>query len=278
MAVECPTYFRYRYLESNRQTLSKATRWVEDGHGAKVRFTNDYSYTPMQLNLQKGANGSLGDLLQTTKGKCLFQADAGHGQVCSLLCNAGVFHAEKDQRGNLDLCETEDMGIGVFAKHAIPKGTVLGLYSGVVRSYDELTPAQKRYSNFLFKHPQHGEFYVDASASGNWTRFLNHSCEPNCTFARALRCGHTRVIYVRTKRPVRAGEQLLVHYGRDYFEDTECKCGSKGCQSAKSGAKRKRVDEFEYEALFSDEFRETVRVANRRRDGLRTKVKVRKLG
>lgn len=67
-------------------------------------------------------------------------------------------------------------------------------------------------------------------------------------------------------------------YGRDYLEGMESKCGSKDCQSAKSGTKRKRVDEFEYETLFSDEFRETVRVANRGRGGLGTKVKVRKLG
>ena len=72
----------------------------------------------MQLNFEKGADGSLGDLLRTTKGKCLFQDDAGHGQVCSPLCNARVhvFHAEKDQHRNLDLRETKDAGIGVFAK------------------------------------------------------------------------------------------------------------------------------------------------------------------
>lgn len=133
------------------------------------------------------------------------------------------------------------------------------------------------YSNFLFRHPQHGEVYVDASAGGNWTRFLNHSCEPNCSFARTLRCGYTRVIYARTKRHIRAGEQLFVDYGRDYFEGVGCRCGSKRCHSAKSGAKRKRDDECEYERLFSDEFRETVRAANPRRDGLRARVKARKL-
>ncbi|KAK7728769.1 PHD finger protein 6 [Diaporthe eres] len=170
---------------------------------------------PTQLNFDDGINGSLGDLLWTTKGNCLFHADAGHGQ--------------------------------------------------------------KRYSNFLFKHPDHGEFYLDASTDGNWTRFLNHSCEPNCAFARALRCGHTRVIYARTSRQVLAGEQLFADYGRDYFQSMDCKCASKDCRSAISRGKRKRDDEFEYERLFSDGFRETGRAANPRRDGLRAKVKVRKL-
>lgn len=271
MAIEgYPKYFRH-------QTLSKATKWIEDDNGVKVRLTNEYSYSPTQLNFENGIKGSLGDLLGTTKGKCLFQADSGHGQVCGPLCNPGVFHAEKDHHRNLELRETKEIGIGVFAKQAIPKETVLGLYMGVVRPYDQLTPAQKRYSNFLFKHPRHGEFYIDASASGNWTRFLNHSCEPNCSFARALRCGHTRVTYVRTKRHIRAGEQLLVDYGRDYFESTDCKCGSKDCRSKISRGKRKREDEFEYERLFSDEYRETGRAANPRRDGLRAKVKARKL-
>lgn len=271
MAIEgYPKYFRY-------QPLSDATKWVEDGNGIKVRFTNEYSYSPTGLNVENEIKGSLGDLLWTTKGKCLFQADAGHGQVCGPLCNPGVFHAKNDHRSNLELRETREMGIGVFTKQGIPKGTVLGLYSGVVRPYNQLTPAQKRYSNFLFKHPQHGEFYIDASASGTWTRFLNHSCEPNCSFARVLRCGYTRVIYVRTRRDVHAGEQLFVDYGRDYFEGMACKCRSKVCRSAVSRGKRKRVDEFEYERLFSDEYRETGRAANPWRDGLRAKVKVRKL-
>lgn len=271
MAIEeYPKYFRY-------QTLSKETKWIENGDGVKVRFTNQYSYSPTGINFEDGVQGSLGNLLWTTKGRCLFQADAGHGQVCSPLCNPGVFHAEKDHHSSLELRETKEMGIGVFTKQAIPKGTVMGLYSGVVRQYDRLTPAQKRYSNFLFKHPQHGEVYIDASAEGNWTRFLNHSCEPNCSFARALRCGHTRVVYVRTKRHVRAGEQLLVDYGRDYFKSTDCKCRSKNCRSAISRGKRKRAHEFEYERQFSDEYRETGRPANPRRHGLRAKVKVRRL-
>lgn len=81
-------YFRY-------QTLSKATKWIEDGDGVKVRFTNEHSYSPTQLNFDNGINGSLGDLLRTTKGKCLFHADAGHGQVCGPLCSPGVFHAKR---------------------------------------------------------------------------------------------------------------------------------------------------------------------------------------
>lgn len=249
MAIEGhPKYFRY-------QTLSKTTKWIEDGDGFKVRFTNENSYSPTQLNFDNGINGSLGDLLRTAKGKCLFHADAGHGQVCGPLCNPGVFHAQRDHHSSTELRETKEMGIGVFTKQAIPKGTVLGLYSGVVRCHDQLTPAQKQYSNFLFKHPEHGEFCVDASTDGNWTRFLNHSCEPNCTFARALRCGYTRVIYVRTGRQILAGEQLLADYGWDYFQSVDCKCGSKDCRSAISRGKRKRDDEFEYERLFSDGFR-----------------------
>lgn len=83
---------------------------------------------------------------------------------------------------------------------------------------------------------------------------------------------------MRTRRHIRVGEQLFVDYGRAYFDKMECNCGSKHCHSAKSGAQRKRIDEFEYERLFGDEFRATVRAANPHRDGLRTRVKMRKLG
>lgn len=192
-------------------------KWVAEGKGIKVlvRFTKEHSYSPMQLHDGHGGQGSLGNLLQTVKGKCLFHADADHGQVCSPRYNAGVFDAEKDYNRSLELRGTRDMGLGVFTKQAIPEGAVLGLYTGAVCPYDQLTPARKAYSSFLFSHPQHGELNVDASAGGNWTRFLNHACEPNCSFARALRCCYTRVIYARANRHIRAGEQLFVDYGRD---------------------------------------------------------------
>lgn len=273
-------YFQYHPLRNDLLTLSEETNWVEDGDGVKVSFTNGYSYNPTQFDFEDGIEASLDDLLRTTKGRCLFQADASHGQICGPLCNPEVFQAEKGYQSTLELRETREMGIGVFAKQAIPSETVLGLFSGAVRPYHHLTPAQKPYSNFLFRHAEHGELYVDASAGGNWTWFMNHSCEPNCAFARALRCGHTRVIYARTRRDIQAGEQLFVDYGRDCFEDTECRCGSGRCLSIKSGIKRERDNELDYELLFSDEFRETVRDAgprDPRRHGLRAKVKVRKV-
>ena len=38
MAVGQPIYyFRYYFFESNRQTLSKTTKWVEDGNRAKLK-------------------------------------------------------------------------------------------------------------------------------------------------------------------------------------------------------------------------------------------------
>lgn len=281
MAVQKSThYFQYLPPRNDRLTLSEETKWVEDGDGVKVRFTNGYSYNPTQFDFEDGIEASLDDLLRTTKGRCLFHADASHGQVCGPLCSPDVFQAEKGYHGALELQETRDMGIGVFAKQAIPSGTVLGLFSGAVRPYGQLAPAQKPYSNFLFRDAEHGELCVDASAGGNWTRFMNHSCEPNCGFARALRCGHTRVIYARTRRDVEAGGQLFVDYGRDYFEGTECRCGSGQCLSVKSRIKRERDDELDYEVVFSDEFRETVRIADPRnpgRHGLRAKLKVRKV-
>lgn len=136
-----PRYFRYRFLGNNRQTPSKATKWVEDGNGNKVRFTNEYSYSPTQIYSDHGDQESLGNLLRTAKGKCLFHAEVGHGQVCGPHCIAEVFHAEKDYHRSLELRETKEMGIGVFTKQAIPKGAVLGLYSGAVCPCDQLTPA-----------------------------------------------------------------------------------------------------------------------------------------
>lgn len=107
-------YFRYHFLGSNKRALPKATKVVGDGDGVKVRFTNKCSYNPIDFNAKQGVKGSINDLLQTAKGKCLFHADAGHGEVCSLHCNPRVFHSEKDHYNKLKLWDTRDLGIGVF--------------------------------------------------------------------------------------------------------------------------------------------------------------------
>ncbi len=64
---------------------------------------------------------------------------------------------------------------------------------------------------------------MDAQTHGNWTRFLNSSCKPNVE-ALPEQVGGVRVIVLRAKKRIRAGEQVCIGYGRGYFEGREMMC------------------------------------------------------
>ena len=67
------------------------------------------------------------------------------------------------------------------------------------------------------------ELVVDAQTHGNWTRFVNSSCKPN---AEALpeQVGGVRVVVLRARKRIRAGEQVCISYGREYFEGRKVMC------------------------------------------------------
>jgi SET domain-containing protein len=67
------------------------------------------------------------------------------------------------------------------------------------------------------------ELVIDAETHGNWTRFVNSSCRPN-VLASPEQVGKVRIIAFRALRKLRGGEQLLISYGRQYFEERNIKC------------------------------------------------------
>jgi hypothetical protein len=118
-------------------------------------------------------------------------------------------------------------GLGVFVlpDQTIAEGDWLGEYLG------QLLPAnapEAETSDYAFDMPGRAvervrRVIVDAATHGNWTRFVNSSCEPNVQ-ALAEQVGKVRVIVYRALRDIQAGEQLLVTYGRGYFEERGILC------------------------------------------------------
>lgn len=129
-------------------------------------------------------------------------------------------------------------GTGVFAAKPIPSGTYIMEYEGKrisakaadkMESYDPNDP----YHTFFFSL-SNGKI-IDGGNQGNDSRFINHSCEPNCE-------GHensqgTRV-YIVALRDIAEGEELLYDYALT-IDDTitpelkkqyACLCGAKTCR------------------------------------------------
>ncbi|GBN69228.1 Histone-lysine N-methyltransferase NSD2 [Araneus ventricosus] len=71
---------------------------------------------------------------------------------------------------------------------------------------------------------------IDAGPKGNYSRFLNHSCEPNCETQKWIVNGDARV-GIFAKKDIPAGSELTFDYQMDFshYKKLECNCGSKRC-------------------------------------------------
>lgn len=161
-------------------------------------------------------------------------------------CTTANFFQINDVKNSVELCETADMGIGVFATSRIPKNTHIGLYTGDLTNLTAgtgLTDLQVAYSaqpSWAITDTGGEKVNIDASERGNWTRFINHACAPltNCAFSqRTVACGTQLVHSIRTTKDIDVGDQLFLDYGRAYFRQGRriirpgCLCGSRRCHS-----------------------------------------------
>ena len=65
---------------------------------------------------------------------------------------------------------------------------------------------------------------------GNFTRFINHSCNPNSQYERFTWLGLQRIVLV--SRGIEAGQEITVDYGEGYWQNLDkiCRCGESCCR------------------------------------------------
>ncbi len=136
-------------------------------------------------------------------------------------------------------------GRGVYAVDYIQAGETLIEYTGERISWDEAMdrhphdPAQPNHT-FYF-HIETGEV-IDALHGGNSSRWINHSCEPNCE---ADETDDGRV-FIKALRDLLPGEELFYDYGLVIDErytpklkkEFACYCGSADCRGTMLAPKR----------------------------------------
>lgn len=250
-------YFKCRRLNKRNPVIAGVLNyvtkpsWVEitiGGVKQKVRFQENYTCTPgIFPTIPAAAAGKTYAetvLDRPLNNKCIMR-NSGVPHVDSAACNLTNFYNIKDYHQNLELRETQNMGIGVFATAPIPKDAIVGVYAGDLVQKAALTLDEKRYTAQIRTLPGGAAVLINAFQQGNWTRFINHSCRPNCgRFKVAMNCGSMMVYYVRTETAIAVGEELSVDYGRDYFREDNgrkrprilgvgCLCGRNGCHSKK---------------------------------------------
>lgn len=127
-------------------------------------------------------------------------------------------------------------GMGAFATRRIRKGTRIVEYVGerisqeeADRRYDD--EAMERHHTFLFNLDDGS--VLDAGTRHNESRYINHSCDPNCEAL--IEKGH---IYIYSLRNIEPGEELVYDYAYERTEDMGpesealyvCRCGSPKCR------------------------------------------------
>jgi SET domain len=128
-------------------------------------------------------------------------------------------------------------GWGLVTLNSVKRGDLVQEYVGEV--VDEATKV-KRLNEWYQEHPNDPNFYlmalqpgwfIDARDVANLSRFINHSCDPNCVLQQInvngrMRCG------IFALRDIQPNEFLSY----DYHFDTKhgdrfiCCCGSKNCR------------------------------------------------
>jgi SET domain-containing protein len=99
----------------------------------------------------------------------------------------------------------------------LQKGIYIGEYTGVVRENRRVYFAP--LNNYCYEYPVPdgiGKNYVIDATKGNFTRFINHSYEPNLKPVYAFLDGFYHLIFL-SLRVIQKGEQLCYDYGRHYW-------------------------------------------------------------
>ncbi|KAM2542976.1 hypothetical protein TB2_022346 [Malus domestica] len=169
------------------------------------------------------------------RGQCISCSKDCH---CSENCTNRPFRKEK----RIKIVKTEHCGWGAEAAESVKKGDFIIEYVGEVID-DAL--CEKRLWDMKYKEVNNfymceirKDFTIDATFKGNPSRFLNHSCDPNCVLEKWQVEGETRV-GVFAARSIQVGEPLTYDYRFVQFgPEVECRCGAPNCQRF-LGTKRK---------------------------------------
>lgn len=127
-------------------------------------------------------------------------------------------------------------GKGVFALQDLAEGETLIEYVGEVISWPEALrrhphdPAQPNHTFYFHIDENH---VIDANHGGNSSRWINHSCAPNCE---ADEDGGR--VFIKALRNIAAGEELFYDYGlvidakytKKLLADYPCWCGADNCR------------------------------------------------
>jgi len=113
----------------------------------------------------------------------------------------------------------EKLGHGVFAEQRIQSCGFVGEYTGEVQERKTKHLKDKIYCLRYTVWEMGGRnFVIDAERKGNFTRFINHSSQPNLGLQSVYWRGMPRMIFVALKE-ISPGTQLTFDYGAHFWKE-----------------------------------------------------------
>lgn len=138
-----------------------------------------------------------------------------------------------DTSGDIEVRHSSIHGHGAFAARDIPAGTTLGRYAG--RRYTAKQVARKNWDapeTYVFGLSDGS--IIDGAQGGNATRYLNHSCAPNCQAVETESDAGRLDIEIEALAAIPKGAELLLDYQLvlDASDDSPyvCRCGVAACR------------------------------------------------
>ncbi|MDO8371079.1 MAG: SET domain-containing protein-lysine N-methyltransferase [Polaromonas sp.] len=144
-------------------------------------------------------------------------------------------------------------GKGVFAVQDLAEGETLIEYVGEVITWKEALrrhPHDPKDPNHTFYFHIDEKHVIDAKYGGNSSRWINHSCNPNCEADE-----QDGRVFIKALRNIKAGDELFYDYGliidapytKKLLAEYPCWCGSPDCRGTllapkddKPGKKKER--------------------------------------
>ncbi|XP_053317865.1 histone-lysine N-methyltransferase, H3 lysine-36 specific [Spea bombifrons] len=157
-----------------------------------------------------------------------------HPSVCPTgeSCQNQAF--SKRQYPEVEIFRTLSRGWGLRCKTDIKKGEFVNEYVGELIDEEEcrarIRYAQEHDITNFYMLTLDKDRVIDAGPKGNFARFMNHCCQPNCETQKWTVNGDTRV-GLFALCDVKAGTELTFNYNLECLGNgkTVCKCGAPNC-------------------------------------------------
>ena len=210
----------------------------------------DYNYEENECNCKTPCDTNCLNFhlkIECTKKSCRF---AKIGTCCNM-------RLQKKRWKKMKPFDTKDeaRGTGLKIMEDCKAGEFVTEYIGEIIDRAQF---KKRLWEYYHEGKVKGNFYmmevnanciIDATRKGNYSRFMNHSCNPSCEIQK-WQVGNDDRVAIFAKRDLKRGDEITIDYQFEHFtmDKWVCKCGEPNCRGS-MGSQHKRNAGVQYKNL-----------------------------